>query len=294
MSSSSTSSTIKPTELKIGVPIEYDGNQETATGWLMSIKAYLLINNDVYNNDEKRVAFGLSHMKKAVAQSWATDYYEQALAQNPPSFGTWENFEKEFKKSFMPVDTAGTAIAKLRTLTQKGTVEEYITEFRTHAHQSTIKDQHALIEFFTTGLKTPLVNRIYGMDTVPDTVEGWYEKASHFENQWQKARAIASRSNRTDRPKKKNYSRPSVRERDPDAMDVDAIRLSREDRDKYIKEGRCFNCGNKGHLSRECKGKQPAKGVKRVERKGEEEGISDEERGAVSLVKAARFLGKDF
>jgi len=197
-SSSSTPSTVKPTELKIGVPIEYDGNQETATGWLMSIKAYLLINNDVYNNDEKRVAFGLSHMKKAVAQSWATDYYEQALAQNPPSFGTWENFEKEFKKSFMPVDTAGTAIAKLRTLTQKGTVEEYITKFRTHAHRSTIKDQHALIEFFTTGLKTPLVNRIYGMDTVPDTIEGWYEKASHFENQWQKARAIASRSNRTD------------------------------------------------------------------------------------------------
>jgi len=76
-------------------------------------------------------------------------------------------------------------------------------------------------------------------------------------------------------------------------MDVDAVRLSREDRDKYIKEGRCFNCGNKGHLSRECKGKQPAKGVKRVERKREEE-TSDEEGGAVSLVKAAKFLGKDF
>jgi len=77
------------------------------------------------------------------------------------------------------------------------------------------------------------------MDTVPDTIEGWYEKASHFENQWQKARAITSRSNRTDKTKKKNYSRPNVRERDPDAMDVDAVQLSKEDRDKYIKEGRC-------------------------------------------------------
>jgi len=76
-------------------------------------------------------------------------------------------------------------------------------------------------------------------------------------------------------------------------MDVDAVRLPREDRDKYIKEGRCFNCGSKGHLSRECKGKQPTKGVKRVERKREEE-TSDEEGGAVSLVKAAKFLGKDF
>ena len=125
---------------------------------------------------------------------------------------------------------------------------------------------NTLIEFFTTGLKTPLVNQIYGMDTVPDTIEGWYEKASHFENQWQKARAITSRSNKTERTKKKNY-RPNVRERHPDTMDVDAVQLSREDRDKYIKEGRCFNCGNKGHLSRECKGKQPAKGVRRIEKK---------------------------
>jgi len=77
-------------------------------------------------------------------------------------------------------------------------------------------------------------------------------------------------------------------------MDVDAVQLPKEDRDRYIKEGRCFNCGNKGHLSQECKGKQPAKGVKRVERKREEEETSDKEGGAVSLVKAAKFLGKDF
>jgi len=75
----------------------------------MSIKAYLLINNDVYNNDKKRVAFSLSHMKKAIAQSWAMDYYEQVLAQNPPSFGSWDNFEKEFKKSFMLEYSCGQA-----------------------------------------------------------------------------------------------------------------------------------------------------------------------------------------
>jgi len=77
-------------------------------------------------------------------------------------------------------------------------------------------------------------------------------------------------------------------------MDIDAVRLSKEDRDRYIKEGRCFNCSGKRHLSRECKGKQPTKGVKRVERKKEEEETSDEEGGAVLLVKAAKFLGKGF
>ena len=123
----------RPTELKIGTPIEYDRDHETATGWLMSVKAYLLINQELYDDDNKRVAFALSHMKKGVAQSWATDYYEQALQQNPPTFGTMATFEANFKKTFSLINTAGAAIAKLQTFTQKGSIEEYITDFRTAA-----------------------------------------------------------------------------------------------------------------------------------------------------------------
>ena len=44
-------------------------------------------------------------------------------------------------------------------------------------------------------------------------------------------------------------------------------------------------------MSRECKGKQPAKGVKKVVKEEEE---SKEEGGVVSVIKAAKFLKKDF
>ena len=111
-----------------------------------------------------------------------------------------------------------------------------------------------------------------------------------------KAHAITARGNNggssnNRKDKRKSYSHPTLNEKDPNAMDVDAVRLSREDRDKYLKEGCCFNCGNKGHMSRECKGKQPAKGVKKVVKEEEE---SEEEGGVVSVIKATKFLKRDF
>ena len=127
--------------------------------------------------------------------------------------------------------------------------------------------------------------------------------ASHFDNQWLKAKAITAHSNpsyssnhRSNSGKKKFYQKSSLqKEKDPDAMDVDVLHLSKEDRDRYIKEGCCFNCSNKGHMSRECpnKNKQFSKGVKKVEAKIEEVD-SDEEEGTVALIRAAKVFGRDF
>ena len=43
---------------------------------------------------------------------------------------------------------------------------------------------------------------------------------------------------------------PTVK--DPDAMDVDQVQLSKNQRTEYLKEGKCFNCGRKRHISRNC------------------------------------------
>ena len=104
-------------------------------------------------------------------------------------------FETNFKKTFFPIDTASASIAKLQTLTQKGSIKKYITNFRTAAVRSSITQDAALIEFFSTALKPALVHCIMGMDTVPTTIAEWYEKAAQFDNQWMKAHAITTRGN---------------------------------------------------------------------------------------------------
>ena len=78
-------------------------------------------------------------------------------------------------------------------------------------------------------------------------------------------------------------------------MDIDIIHLSKEDRDHYIREGHCFNCSNKGHMSRDCpnKNKLLSRGVKKVEANIEEID-SNEEGGTVALIRAAKVFEKDF
>ncbi|KIJ58485.1 hypothetical protein HYDPIDRAFT_34130 [Hydnomerulius pinastri MD-312] len=78
-------STAKPVELKIGTPIDYDGSHSTVLSWLYSVKAYLLINKDAYSDDDKKVAYALSYMKKGVALDWAASYYKQCLKGSTPS-----------------------------------------------------------------------------------------------------------------------------------------------------------------------------------------------------------------
>jgi hypothetical protein len=64
----------------------------------------------------------------------------------------------------------------------------------------------------------------------------------------------------------RGYQKPSPQkwQKDPNAMDIDAIRttgkLTDKERTKLMKEGRCFCCHKLGHMSRACPDKDKDKG----------------------------------
>jgi hypothetical protein len=66
-----------------------------------------------------------------------------------------------------------------------------------------------------------------------------------------------------------NTPKEKDKRRDPNAMDVDVniikTRLSKEERDKLAKEGRCFNCKKQGHMARQCPDKK-----KKSDKKGKD------------------------
>ncbi|KIO06738.1 hypothetical protein M404DRAFT_24424 [Pisolithus tinctorius Marx 270] len=265
---------VKPTELKIGAPSDFDGDQKNAMSWLYSIQTYLLVNEELYDTDTKKVVYTLSYMKKGVARFWATTFQKVALEKTHPSFGTFTDFVKSFKESFTSADTAGTAIAKLHTLKQKESVEQYITNFQTAAANSTIMEDVALIEFFSQRLKPFIANRIHMMETTPTKIMEWYTQAQKFDAKWRKVNEISGR-------KEKKMFHP---------------------RNNFVEEKIQTPwtwMENKGHLSRECpdKGKTPQKKVKKIHKIVEVEEGDDEEKVAgpsIALVNIARALGKDF
>ena len=74
-------------------------------------------------------------------------------------------------------------------------------------------------------LPTPLQKQVMTCENQSMTLEWWYEKATKFHSNWQKMQHIFGRKN--DRQKndsrKKKFSFPTKKEKDPNAMDVDYV-----------------------------------------------------------------------
>ena len=187
----------KPQELKLGQPSTFDGNPKKARAWINNTQLYFLVNKDVYDHNDKKVAFALSIMKEGVARLWAITKTETAFTRNPPGFRTWADFLKRFNDSFILENTREQAIAWLTTtkVNDKIDILNYILKFKNNAALSGITDQNVLINFFSRGIPTQLLRRIYSMDIVPTTMEKWYQQTLHFKQVWERTNEIAKGRN---------------------------------------------------------------------------------------------------
>ena len=137
------------------------------------------------------------------------------------------------------------------------------------------------------------------MDTVLTTIQEWYSKAIHFQTQWEWAEEI-SRRNQCPTHSYQPFTPASTRIKDPNAMDVDVVRIGKltpEERKQCIKKGLCFRCHKPGHLSGECpslSNKKPGRQVKRVV---QEEGLpklQEVEDDKEKTVRRISFTPMDF
>ena len=127
-----------------------------------SVKLYLMINNALYNDDQKKIAFALSFMKEGSATIWASAFTKKALELTIPTLGTWANFHVDFKTSFIHIDVKNEAIAWLTTtlVTKNLPLGDYISQFKNHVTLSEITHEDTLINFFSRGIPAPLMEQI--------------------------------------------------------------------------------------------------------------------------------------
>jgi len=248
-----------PKELRINPPSDFDGSSSKATQWLLSVRLYLHLNQQLYDTDEKKIIFSLSYMTKDSAKVWSTTFTHTALGHNPINFGTFTDFQDDFKKSFIHEDTKSNAIIWLTAtkVSEKLPLGSYIQEFKNKVSISEITDNNVLINYFAVGIPRSLMRRIMSMDTSPGTIEGWYEKALHFKTQWERADVLDPQKKSYNSPAPKPYvPRQNTTPRDPNAMDVDAVRLEKltdQERQRCMREGLCFRCRLPGHSANKCR-----------------------------------------
>ena len=95
-----------------------------------SIQLYLLINHALYYNNDRKITFALSYMKKGSAATWAEVCRQQGLATL--LFGTFTQFQTDFETTFVNTNAAREAMNWLSTthMDSGEQLQEYINMFK--------------------------------------------------------------------------------------------------------------------------------------------------------------------
>jgi hypothetical protein len=247
-------------ELNLNKPEAFDGNQNNFKDYLQNVKVYIDVNHKTYNSDLRKIAFVLSFMTTGAASTWKAQFIDEAYAKPIPAnpnnrLGTYGQFRKDLTEAFSMFDSIGDALDELRSLRKKKTesINEHIAKFKMLAAESKIDTTNPLtIKLFKETLPWGLTLQLMKLETPLKTITDWYEWVAKLDYKHAKINQAVERTRGTggkDKAPQKKYYFP-WREHDPNAMDVD--RLMVEERDKLLKEGKCFRCRRTEHQADEC------------------------------------------
>ena len=101
------------------VPESFDGSPAKAREFLSALTSYYFLNSDIYNDNKKKVGTALTFFKvRTRAGDWAKEQQDAAEARNPAAYRTWDEFQDDFKKQFLPPISTAEYISKMNKTSQ--------------------------------------------------------------------------------------------------------------------------------------------------------------------------------
>ncbi|EEB89022.1 hypothetical protein MPER_12934, partial [Moniliophthora perniciosa FA553] len=239
-------------EAKVKPPPTFTGDRDAAEGFLKAVKLNLRMNKQMYNTNERKILYTLSHMEGGTAETWKNNALDDIFDEEKDDEEiTFETFEKRFRERFEPFDKVAMAQRKLETLRMKrdeGGADEYVNKFRELANRTKFDDA-ALIVYFRRGLPENLTRRVMGHTPRPETIDNWmdlaklhngiYQETTHAIN---RDREIVNRQQNLRRNIAKNVGK----------IELQINRLNESERQDYMRKGLCFYCSKTGHRVRDC------------------------------------------
>ena len=95
----------RPTKFKAGLPEDFSGKNDDATRWLLAMKAYFVMTNEVYRDDSTTVLIFLNKMSKGRGGTFTKGWYlKLANPTIPDSEKTFKKICKAFEEAFFLKD----------------------------------------------------------------------------------------------------------------------------------------------------------------------------------------------
>lgn len=190
-------------------------------------------------------------MTDGQAAEWANDFITKAMALVPQTYGTWEDFKTEFKEVFDPYSSKRDALDQLTILRMKNGVEEYISTFRLLVTRSGLTDLEVISRYFIAGLNPVLARNLASSTSEFKDMDTYYKVAARLDAQYQQTVALFGnrQSNRNNGGGNRSKNIRQITNDNDEGNGQTICKLTSGERDKLMKEEKCFRCRKPGHRS---------------------------------------------
>ncbi|KAK1218619.1 hypothetical protein PQX77_018691 [Marasmius sp. AFHP31] len=220
-------------------PDIFTGKREEVEDFLMEFGRYLHLNEAIYLSASNKIDLLLLFIKHVWARHRSKEI-EDGI----------EDFE--------PHNQEETAERKLDSLRQTGDlvdIDKFNKTFNELAGDSEHNDT-GLKLFYKEGINPALKATIDRFKVVPTTLDGWQKAAVQKYNDWVRSKAKEkawgrqklTTTNSTTTTTTIRAANTSNAQQGGNMMSMFGGRLTPEERATYMREGQCFDCGQRGHM----------------------------------------------
>ena len=145
-----TTTSAKPTELKINPPKPFSRKRDEFDKFPQDVILYLELNDEIYDNDKKKIAYTLSFMNEGDAAAWKSQYLIEARTRTGLNLMGWTKFQGDLETAFKPYDAPGDVLEKITALKLGNTsIEDHIARYKILITKAgMLKNSPAAIKYF--------------------------------------------------------------------------------------------------------------------------------------------------
>jgi len=245
-------STTALVDVKAGLSEDFSGRNEDARRWILAMSTYFNMCRPRYTEKQMKLIL-LNKMSKGrgadFSKGWLSKIADDTV---PEEHKSKELIVHDFEKVFLPTDKTSRAWAALANLHMegppfRGDFHGFCSSFELEAGKSGVENENVLKDLLRQAVSTDLAFKMTSLENELKTYKDWLTKAGQFYDVTQRLKELCSGSH-TYVPSG-GYRLSSTSHRDPNAMDVDVLRLSPTQRAEHMHNNKCFICHKVGCCS---------------------------------------------
>lgn len=245
--------------VRLAPPERFSGDLGLCKSFIIDCEMHFELSPHAFPTELAKIVFMISHLAGR-ARAWATAEW----GRGSPLCSSLQDFKAALRRTFDPVSTEREKARELSGLRQgQESVCDYTIRFRTLAAESGWKAV-ALYDVFLKGLAASVQERLLPLDLPPD-LDSLIALAVRTDNRLQEFKARQGGHQRLpDHPQftpsdpwsgpcsSSDQRRPSPLAGEEEPMQLGRAQLTSAECQRRLKEGRCFYCGEPGHLVAAC------------------------------------------